>query len=156
MRDVQSVKIFDSIQNLIEYSARSPLFKPHFIRHNSEKLSLFCILDHEIDKLSCFDYLVQVSNVGMSHFFHDFNFSFDSNRILFLLNGVFVDNFDCDFLFCRDMDCLFNFSEGTPPNCFAQLVISDYDRFSNFFCYVLDCLDSHFICKCCILHVFMR
>jgi hypothetical protein len=97
MSYVKPMQILNSIKYLIKYSSRSPLLESNFVSHYLEKLSLLRILGYDINKVSCFNDLIEVNDVWVSNFFHDLNLSLNSNFIIFIFDSEFIYDFDGDF-----------------------------------------------------------
>ena len=107
----QSMHVLDGIHDLYKNSACCPLAKPDFFGHEFEKLPLLCIFGDEENILIGFDNFVELDDIGMPEYSHDFDFPVDSFLIIFVFNSFFVNDFDSNFFLCWDMYCFFNFAE---------------------------------------------
>ena len=117
--------VFDGIHNLDKNSACSPLAKSNLFCHKFEKFTLLSELRNKEDVLIGFDDFVELNNIGVPEYSHDFNLSVDSLLIVFVFDSFFVDNFDGNFFLGGNMDSFLNFTESAPTEGFANLIISD-------------------------------
>ena len=61
----------------------------------------------------CFNDLIQVNDVRMSHNFQNVNLPSHSLNIVCVINLVFLENLDSDFLTSEYMVALFDLAKGT-------------------------------------------
>lgn len=61
----------------------------------------------------------------MSDCLHDFDFTEDTFFVVFVLNGVFVDDLDGDLLVGGSVDSLLHFAKGTLSKGFAKAILSN-------------------------------
>ena len=125
MCDIESVKILNSIQNLIENSASCPLFQSDFSRHNFKQLPLLCILSDNVDVFSCLYDLIEVYDVGVPDFLHDLYLPLNSQLIILILNRFFIDNFNCYFFPCWNVNGLLNLSKSASTQSLPHFVIAN-------------------------------
>ena len=103
--------VFDGIHNLYKNSTGGSLAKPDLFGHEFEKLALLGIFSDEKNILISFYNFIELNDIGMPEYSHDFDFPVDSFLIIFVFNSFFVNDFDSNFFLCWDMYCFFNFAE---------------------------------------------
>lgn len=75
--------------------------------------------------VGCFDDLVQVDDIGVSHFFHDLYFPLNAYLIILILDWFFVNDLYGYFLSCGDVDAFFDLAKSTPTKSMSHLIVSD-------------------------------
>lgn len=124
MGDVESMKILDCVEDLVENPSSCPLFEANLCGHYSEEFSLFCKLSDNVDMVCGLNDLVEVDNVRMPDLFHDLYLPLDSQLVVFVLNRLLVNNFDGHLLSSRYMNPLLDLPERPPSESLPHLVVS--------------------------------
>lgn len=100
MSYIKPMKVFNGIKDLVENTSSSSLFEPNFSSHHSKKLSLLSELSNDINMLCSFNDLIEIDNIWMSYFFHNFYFSLNTYLIIFIFYWFFIDDLDGNLFAC--------------------------------------------------------
>ena len=63
-----------------------------------EQLSSIAVLHNHIELFLRLDNLIELDDIGMPHLLQNFNLSSDSFDIFLVMNLIFFQNFNCNFL----------------------------------------------------------
>ena len=111
MRNVQPMKVLNSIEDLIEDLPCCLFLQSNLVRHDAEQFTLLGVLANDEDVIICLDDLVEIDDIGVADFLHDLYLTLDSQLIIGLLDAVLVDYLYCDLLASWNVSALLNLTE---------------------------------------------
>jgi hypothetical protein len=101
-----------SDQFAIEFG--SLLFSESGVSDNivEEFTSIGILHDHE-EFLFCFDNLVQLDHIGVTHLLQNFNFARDAFNVLLIVDLLFLQDFDGDLFTSEDVRALLHMTKSS-------------------------------------------
>lgn len=116
MHNIQLVQILNARDDLVEELAGLGLFDPLVFNNEIKELAARSIFHYQIELLGSLNDLVQLDDVGMADHLEDVDFASHSFDVVYVLNLVFLENFDCNFLASQIVDAKFHFAKSAFAN----------------------------------------
>lgn len=96
MHNVQFMQVLNTRDDLMEKFTGKRLFYFLIFHDEIEQLTTRNVFHDQVQLLWCFNNLVQLNYIRMSNHFQNMDFSCYPLHVIYILNLIFLENFDCD------------------------------------------------------------